>query len=89
LGGVAALTNLRKSLSDYVIVGIDATKDALAALKAGKMSATVNNPPDKFGKLAFDVCYGLITDPGSDWHFIQHAITQLQLVTPRNVSQFT
>jgi len=88
LGGVAALTNIRKKLSDYVIVGIDATKDALAAIKAGNMNGTVNNPPDKFGALAFHVCHGLVTDPNSDWHFIQHAITQLQLVTPQNVSQF-
>jgi ribose transport system substrate-binding protein len=88
LGGVAAISNIQKNPSDFVIVGIDATRDALDAVQSGKMSATVNNPPDKFGKLAFDVCYGLVTDPKSDWHFVQHAITQLQLVTPKNVQEF-
>jgi ribose transport system substrate-binding protein len=88
LGGVAALTNLQKKPSDYVIIGIDATKEALAALSSGNMNATVNNPPDKFGELALNVCYGLITDPKSNWHFIQHAITKLQLVNSENVSEF-
>lgn len=88
LGGVAALQNLRKQPSNFVIVGIDATTEGLAAVKAGKMDGTVNNPPDKFGRLAFDVCYNLITKPDSDWHFIQHAVTELQLVTSQNVSQF-
>lgn len=88
LGGVAAITNIQKNPDGFVIVGIDATRDALDAVRSGKMSATVNNPPDKFGKLAFNVCYGLITDPKSDWHFVQHAITQLQLVTPKNVQEF-
>lgn len=88
LGGVAALTNLQKNASDFVIVGIDATKEALDAVKAGRISATVNNPPDKFGELAFNVCYGLITDPNSSWHFVQHAVTKLQLVTSENVAEF-
>jgi ribose transport system substrate-binding protein len=88
LGGIAALTNLQKAPSEHVIVGIDATREALAAVKAGTMSATVNNPPDKFGELAFNVCYGLVTDPGSSWHFIQHAITKLEIVDSENVAEF-
>jgi len=88
LGGVAAISNAQKKPSDFVIIGIDATKEALAAVKADNMSATVNNPPDKFGQLAFNVAFGLITDPNSSWHFIQHAITQLQLVNKGNVAEF-
>ena len=88
LGGMAAISNAQKKPSDFVIVGIDATKEALAAVQAGNMSATVNNPPDKFGQLAFNVAYSLITDPESSWHFIQHAITQLQLVNKDNVGDF-
>jgi len=88
LGGIAALTNLQKSPGDHVIVGIDATTEALAAIKAGTMSASVNNPPDKFGELAFNVSYGLVTDPNSSWHFIQHAITKLQIVDGENVAEF-
>ena len=88
LGGVAALSNLQKNPSEFVIIGIDATTEALAAVKAGTMTATVNNPPDKFGELAFNVCYGLITDPQSSWHFVQHAVTKLQLVTAENVAEF-
>jgi ribose transport system substrate-binding protein len=89
LGGIAALRNLQKAPSDYVIVGIDATTEALASVKSGNMSATVDNPPDKFGELAFNVCYGLITDPNSSWHFIQHAITKLQIVDSENIAEFT
>lgn len=89
LGGMAAISNAQKKPSDFVIVGIDATKEALAAVKAGDMSATVNNPPDKFGELAFNVAYGLVTDPNSSWHFIQHAITQLELVNKDNIAKFT
>jgi ABC-type sugar transport system substrate-binding protein len=88
LGAVSALENRGKDPSKYVIVGIDATKQALAALQAGKIQGTVNNPPDKFGALAFAVCYGLITDPNSPWHFVQHAITELSLVTRQNLGQF-
>jgi ribose transport system substrate-binding protein len=88
LGGIAALTNQQKSASDYVLVGIDATTEALAAVKAGRMTATVNNPPDKFGELAFNVCHGLVTDPKSSWHFVQHAITKLQIVDGQNVGEF-
>jgi ribose transport system substrate-binding protein len=88
LGGIAALTNLQRAPSDYVIVGIDATTEALASVETGNMSATVNNPPDRFGQLAFNVCYGLITDSNSSWHFIQHAITKLEIVDRANVAEF-
>jgi ABC-type sugar transport system substrate-binding protein len=88
LGGIAAIKNRGLDPSKDIIVGIDATGDALAAVKSGVMKGTVNNPPDKFGKLAFDVAYGLITDPTSSWHFITHAITTLELVNQQNVDTF-
>lgn len=88
LGGVAAIGNLQRDPADFVIVGIDATDEALNAVQAGRMSATVNNPPDAFGKLAFAVAHALVTDPESNWHFIQRAITKLNLVTAENVGDF-
>lgn len=88
LGGVAAIKNRGGDPSKDIIVGIDATNDALAAVKSGQMKGTVNNPPDKFGKLAFDVSYALITDPTSSWHFITHAVTTLELVNKDNLDQF-
>ena len=88
LGVISAIKNRGRNPKDYAIVGIDAVPEFLSAIKAGEASATVNNPADRFGTLAFDACYGLVTDPNSPWHFITHAITKLDYVTPENVKDF-
>lgn len=47
-------------LKDVVIIGFDATPDALAAVKAGKLAATVQQKPDLIGKMGVDTAKLLI-----------------------------
>jgi ribose transport system substrate-binding protein len=47
-------------LKDVVIVGFDATPDAVAAVKAGKLAATVQQKPDLIGKMGVDTAQLLI-----------------------------
>lgn len=55
LGAVEAIGN-----RDIVVVGFDATDDALAAIKAGRMAATVAQKPDLMGATAVDTALSLI-----------------------------
>jgi len=47
-------------LKDVVIIGFDATPDALGAVKAGKLAATVQQKPDLIGKMGVDTAKLLI-----------------------------
>ncbi|MBM3116818.1 ribose ABC transporter substrate-binding protein RbsB [Jeongeupia naejangsanensis] len=47
-------------LKDVVVVGFDATTDAIAAVKAGTLAATVQQKPDLMGKMAVDTAKQLI-----------------------------
>ena len=47
-------------LKDVVVVGFDATSDAIAAVKAGTLAATVQQKPDLMGKMAVDAAKQLI-----------------------------
>lgn len=49
LGAVEAIASAEK---DIKVVGFDATDDAVAAVKSGKMAATVAQKPDKMGETA-------------------------------------
>ena len=49
LGALEAITAAGK---DIVVIGFDATDDAVAAVKAGTMAATVAQKPDEIGKIA-------------------------------------
>lgn len=51
LGAVEAIASSGK---DIKVVGFDATDDAVAAVEAGKMSATVAQKPDKMGETAVE-----------------------------------
>jgi ribose transport system substrate-binding protein len=42
------------------VVGFDATPDAVAAVKAGQLAATVQQRPDLIGKLGVDAAKRLI-----------------------------
>ena len=55
LGAVEAIAG-----KDIVVVGFDATDDALAAIKDGKMAATVAQKPDLMGKTAVETAVKLI-----------------------------
>jgi ribose transport system substrate-binding protein len=47
-------------LRGVAVVGFDATPDAVAAVKAGKLAATVQQKPDLIGKMGVDVAKLLI-----------------------------
>lgn len=47
-------------LRNVVIVGFDATADAVAAVKAGKLAATIQQKPELIGKLGIDAAKQLI-----------------------------
>lgn len=58
LGAVKALEAANKK--DVIVVGFDATDDAQAAVKAGKMAATVAQKPAKIGELGVDAAKKVI-----------------------------
>ncbi|PFO08671.1 ribose ABC transporter substrate-binding protein RbsB [Bacillus sp. AFS076308] len=51
LGAIEAINSFGK---DIMVIGFDGNTDALNAIKAGKMEATVAQQPDLIGKLAVD-----------------------------------
>lgn len=59
LGAVKALEAANKK--DVVVVGFDATDDAKAAVKAGKMAATVAQKPAKIGELGVSTAKKIIS----------------------------
>ena len=59
LGAVEAIGS-----KDIVVVGFDATDDALAAIKDGKIAATVAQKPDLMGQTAVETAVKLINGEG-------------------------
>jgi ribose transport system substrate-binding protein len=58
LGAERAITEA--GLKNVAIVGFDATPDGVAAVKAGKLAATVQQKPDLIGKMGVDTAQLLI-----------------------------
>ena len=56
---LGALEAIAATGKDIKVVGFDATDDAVAAVKAGKMLATVAQQPDQMGKTAVDTAITL------------------------------
>ena len=57
LGAVEAAAAAGKNI---IIVGFDATDDAIAAVKEGRMAATVAQQPDEMGKIAVQTAVKII-----------------------------
>lgn len=57
---LGALEAIAASNKDIKVVGFDATDDAVAAVKDGRMAATVAQQPDKMGATAVEVAIKLI-----------------------------
>ena len=57
LGAVKAIAGARKNI---IVVGFDATDDAIASIKDGEMSATIAQQPDLIGSTAVDTAIQLI-----------------------------
>ena len=61
LGAVEAIAGAGK---DIMVVGFDATDDAIAAIKEGRMAATIAQQPDLIGKTAVENAHKLISGKG-------------------------
>ena len=57
LGAVEAMSGAGKNV---LVVGFDATDDAIAAVKAGRMAATVAQQPELIGSTAVENAVNLI-----------------------------
>jgi ribose transport system substrate-binding protein len=58
LGAIQALE--AAGMKDVVVVGFDATADAVAAVKAGRMAATVQQKPELIGKMGVETAKKII-----------------------------
>ena len=74
---LGALEAIAATGKDIKVVGFDATDDAVAAVKAGKMLATVAQQPDQMGKTAVDTAITL-----ADGETVEKSIpVEVKLVT--------
>ena len=61
LGALEAISGAGK---DIMVVGFDATDDAIEAIKAGRMAATIAQQPDLIGKTAVENAVKMINGQG-------------------------
>ena len=81
LGAVEAISGAGK---DIVVVGFDATDDAIAAIREGRMDATIAQQPELIGSTAVDNALKLINGES-----IPASIpVEVTLVSPENVDTF-
>lgn len=83
LGAVEAADALG-SLEDLVIVGFDATDDALAAVQDGRMDGTVAQQPSEIGRIGIETAVSLAQGEEID----DEIPVEVELVTADNVDEF-
>lgn len=82
LGAADAVDTLKR---DVVIVGYDGIPEAITAIKNGKIDATVQQQPQKMGKMAADVAVNYLQgvplklDPNHD--------VEVKLITKKNIEE--
>ncbi|KGD96893.1 sugar ABC transporter substrate-binding protein [Rhizobium sp. YS-1r] len=84
IGAIQALRAAGKDMKDVVVAGVDATQDALAAMQAGDLDATVFQDAAGQGKGALDAALKLAKGEQVD----KKVYIPFQLVTPANVKDF-
>jgi len=84
IGAVQALKAAGKDMKDYVVAGVDATQDALAAMQAGDLDVTVFQDAAGQGKGALDAALKLVKGDKVD----KKVYIPFQLVTPENVKDY-
>lgn len=85
IGAIQAMEAVGISMDDVVVAGIDATSDALFAMAAGKLDATVLQNAAEQGKGAVEAALALAR--GED--VAQKVYVPFELVTPANLSDYT
>ena len=84
IGAGQALKASGRSMDDVVIAGIDATTDALAAMKAGELDVTVFQSADGQGRGAVNTAVKLINGQSVD----RKVWVPFELVTPKNLHNY-
>jgi ribose transport system substrate-binding protein/inositol transport system substrate-binding protein len=83
LGALKAVEDA-KLLDKIKVYGLDATPDALAAVKAGTLAATISQSTTEQGKVAMETCYKLVKGEKVD----KEIYVQFTLITKDNIDQF-
>ncbi|WP_105418281.1 MULTISPECIES: substrate-binding domain-containing protein [Neorhizobium] len=84
LGAIQALKASGASTKNVVVAGIDATQDALVAMKAGDMAVTVQQDPAVQGKDALDAILKVVKGEPTE----KKIYSNLTLVTKDNLANF-
>jgi inositol transport system substrate-binding protein len=85
IGAIQAMKAAGISMDDVVVGGVDATQDALLAMAAGELDATVFQDAAGQGAGALDAALKLARGEEVD----QKVYIPFQLVTPANMGEFT
>ena len=84
IGAIQALKSAGISMDDVVVGGVDATSDALVAMKAGEMDVTVFQDLAGQGAGSIDTAIALINGEKVD----KKVFIPFKLVTPENIDDF-
>jgi inositol transport system substrate-binding protein len=84
IGAIQAMKAAGVDMADVVVGGVDATQDALQAMQAGDLDATVFQDAAGQGSGALDAALALARGEAVD----QKVYIPFQLVTPANIDQF-
>ncbi|MBY2924328.1 sugar ABC transporter substrate-binding protein [Rhizobium leguminosarum] len=84
VGAIKAIKASGRSLDGIVVAGVDATKDALAAIQAGDMKVTVLQSASGQGAMAVDVALKL--SKGEE--LARENFVPFELVTPENLQSY-
>lgn len=85
IGAVQALKAAGVSMDDVIVIGIDATQDALAAMAAGDLDATVFQNAKSQSANAVDSAVALARGKAID----KQVWVPFELVTPKNMANYT
>lgn len=84
IGAIQAMKAAGMDMADVVVGGVDATSDALAAMKAGDMDVTVFQDAAGQGAGSVDTALKLVAGEKVD----QKVYIPFKLVTPANIDEF-
>jgi inositol transport system substrate-binding protein len=84
IGAIQALKAANVDMKTMIVAGVDATQDALAAMKAGDLKVTVFQDAAGQGKGAVDTALKLVKGEKVD----KKVYIPFQLVTPANMDKF-
>ena len=84
IGAIQALKAAGKDMSEVIVGGVDATQDALAAMKAGDLDVTVFQNAAGQGQGAVDAALKLARGEPVE----QKVYIPFELVTPENIDNY-